>query len=73
MRLASPHSLSLQALNAPQGGAHYFRSDSKSAIGSEVSQKVPAGTVHIIAPGFNPGNKAQMRPKTFEVSKTSKV
>jgi len=37
----------------------YFRNDrSKSVIGSEVSLKVP-GTVHIIAPGFNPGNKAQ--------------
>ena len=53
--------LSSVAPNAPQNGVHYFRSDrSKSAIGSEVSQKVPAGTDHIIAPGFNPGKKCSI-------------
>ena len=64
---------SFRAPNVPQSGSHHFRSDRKSAIGSDVSLKVPSGPVHIIAPGFNPGNKAQMRPKTFEVSETSKV
>jgi len=51
--------MSSVALNAAQSEAHYFRNDSKSDIGNDVSLKVPAGTVHIVAPGFNPGNKTQ--------------
>jgi len=50
------YAMSLQALNAPRSGAHRFSSDSKSVIDSDVRLKVP-GTVHIVAPGFNPGNK----------------
>ena len=45
------------ALNAPHSRAHYSSSDSKSATGSVVSQKVPAGTVLIVALRFSPGNK----------------